>query len=350
MSEGVAKCLRSVIIKGMTRIAFYGASPEDQAFFTQILKGHTLVFAQAPLDAATLDPQTEILSVFVNNVVTEGVLTALPNLKLLACRSTGVNNVDMAAAKKHGVMVANVPSYGGTTVAEYAFTLLLMLTRHMPDVLNESVSNAPSRERERGSDLFGKTMGVIGTGSIGRGVARIAKGFGMNVLGYDKYPNTEEAQKIGFTYVNDIDDLLAKSDVITLHIPYTHENHHFLSKQRLAKLKKGAIVLNTARGELVDTVALVDALNSKQVGAAALDVMENEYLMNPDELLDLATQDDTAKQMLRHAVALAALQRCPNAILTNHNAYNTTEALQRINQTTADNINGFLDGGKVFTV
>lgn len=330
----------------MTHIAIYGASSEDQTFFEQTLKDTQAKpnFHPLPLTVDTADKETQVLSVFVDTPVTAEILAAMPRLKLIACRSTGVDNVDHAAAKKHGVLVANVPNYGGVTVAEYAFTLLLMLTRHIPEILHETFSTQPNRERERGFDLFGKTIGILGTGAIGLGVARIAKGFGMNVLGFDLFPKVEEAQKIGFTYSKDIDEVLCNSDIVTLHIPYTKENHHFLNRERLGQLKHGAIIINTARGELVDTTALVSALRDGHVSAAALDVLESEYLMDPDMLIDVAAHDDSAKATLRHAVSLAALQRMPNVVVTNHNAFNTREALGRINQTTVDNILNFLAG------
>ncbi len=328
----------------MTHIAIHGASSEDKTFFEHALKDTKAKFYPLPLTAETADKETEILSVFVDTPVTAEIIAAMPHLKLIAARSTGVDNIDQAETKKRNIIVANVPNYGGVTVAEYAFTLLLMLTRHIPEILHETFSTEPNRERERGFDLFGKTIGILGTGAIGLGVARIAKGFGMNVLGFDLFPKVEEAQKIGFTYAKDIDDVLCHSDIITLHIPYTKENHHFLDKDRLGMLKHGAIIINTARGELVDTTALVSALRQGHVASAALDVLESEYLMDPDMLIDLASHDDAAKATLRHAVSLAALERMPNVVVTNHNAFNTREALQRINQTTSDNIVNFLAG------
>ena len=334
----------------MTRIAIFSASREDKTFFEHELKGHQLSFHKAPLDVDDIDPHTEILTVFVDAAVTAETIAALPELKLIACRSTGFNNVDVEAAKKHGVTVANVPSYGGTTVAEYAFALLLMLTRRMLEVVHESGWMVPDRERERGVDLFGKTMGIVGTGSIGLGVARIAKGFGMEVLGYDVYPRPAEAEKIGFTYCDKVEDLLAASDVVTLHVPYTPENHHIISRSHIGKMKHGSYIINTARGELIDTPALVEALRSGHVAGAALDVLESEFLLDPDKLIELAGHSDTAKQTLRHAVAIAALQHMGNVLITDHNAYNTGEALMRLNQTTVNNIRNFLEGKEVAKV
>lgn len=329
--------------KSMVRIAMYGVNAQDKAFFQHVFKDlkADVTYFKGPLDAATLDPNTTVLSIFVDSPVTRQVIDALPGLKLIACRSTGTNHIDAEAAKQRGITLANVAAYGGTTVAEYAFTLLLMLTRRIPQVLYESSSSQPNRERERGTDLFGKTMGIIGTGNIGLGAARIACGFGMKVLGYDAKPRPDEAKTIGFEYTN-INDLLARSDIISLHLPYTPQTHHFLSRQNLGKLRHGAIVVNTARGELIDTAALVDALHGGHIHSAALDVLESEYLMDPDQLINLASHNDAAKQTLRHATAIAALQRMPNVIVTNHNAFNTVEAIERINRVTAENILNFL--------
>lgn len=324
----------------MTKLVLYGVEDRDRQFFEQGFQGKDiqLSFRPVPIDPNSLDRDAEIVSVFVNAPVPREIIERLPSLKLIATRSTGVNHIDIEAAKEHGVAVVNVPAYGGATVAEYAFTLLLMLTRRMPAVLEESASAVPDRSHERGTDLNGKTIGIIGTGSIGQGMARIAKGFGMEVLGYDTQPNEEQAAAIGFGYVS-LDELLAQSDVVSLHAPYVPETYHLLNADRLKTIKPGAIVLNTARGELVDTIALEAALQSGQVGAAALDVIENERLLNPDTRVSL--QDETLRY---YTAALEALLQRPEVIITNHNAFNTEEAVAIINGTTVENILNFLAG------
>jgi D-lactate dehydrogenase len=334
----------------MAHISIYSASKDDETFFRGQLTGHDVTFYGGPLTVANVDPQTEVLVIFIDSPVTAEIIKALPKLTLIACRSTGFNHVDIDAAKAKGITVANVPSYGGVAVAEYTFTLLLMMTRRMVEVIHESGAMT-DRQRERGTDLNGKTIGIVGTGALGLGVARIAKGFGMDVLGFDMFPRPEEAAKIGFAYEKRVEDLLAKSNIVTLHIPYTPENHHFINRERVGMLQHGALVINTARGELIDSGALVKGLRHGHIGAAALDVMESEFLLDPDKLIELASHSDAAKETLAHAVSLAALQRMPNVILTNHNAYNTVEAVQRINQVTADNISNFMSHKKeVFTV
>lgn len=327
-----------------------GVEDEDKDFFEQALTTASLEVQFLPVgtDIAAIDTEVEVVSVFVNMLVTRSMIEHLPQLKLIATRSTGVNHIDLDAAKEHGVTVANVPGYGGSTVAEYAVTLLLMLTRQMRAVLDESNSTDPSRAHERGIDLYGRTMGIIGTGNIGRGVAKIAKGFGMRVLGYDMYPNQQEAETIGFEYV-ELDKLLTESDVISLHIPSSPENTHLINAETLTRLKDGVTLINTARGELIDTVALVEALETGKVGAAGLDVLEDEQLLNPNVFVKtVAEQKD--ESMLRREAALAVLQKMPNVLITNHNAFNTQGAVQIINQTTIDNIVGFFSGKSVHTV
>jgi D-lactate dehydrogenase len=336
----------------MNKLAIFGASADDKTYFTNAFSGGDVevAFYETPIDLIKVDKATEALSVFVNTPVSAEVISGLPDLKLIACRSTGFNNIDTEAAKAHNVTVANVPSYGGSTVAEYAFILLMMLTRRMRDVLQATNTSEAERLVERGSDLAGKTIGIIGTGSIGLGVARIAKGFGMNILGYDVYPRPEEATKIGFSYAKDVDELLAGSDVISLHMPYLPENHHFMNTERFGKLRKGAILINTARGELVDTQAMVQALQGKQLGGAGLDVLEREDLLEVNNFIAFAAASGHTQEELQQAVAVAALQRMSNVIVTNHNAFNSREALERINQTTAENIKNFFAGQPVHSV
>jgi D-lactate dehydrogenase len=293
----------------------------------------------------------EVLSVFTNHKVDEELLSKLPKLRLIACRSTGFDNIDAEAVKKRQITVTNTPAYGSSSVAEYTFALTLMLSRRIPEILHETYSNEPNHSKEQGFDLFGKTIGIVGLGNIGKGVAQIAYGLGMRILAYDINEDEKLASWLKIEYTQDLDMLLRESDIVTLHIPYTPENHHFINIEKLSKMKSNALLINTARGELVDTVALLKALKRKDIQGAALDVVEDEYLLDPDDLIDLAAkQDHAAKSTIRHALALLALERMPNAIITNHNAYNTVEATEKINRLTIQNITGFYAGTEIFTV
>jgi D-lactate dehydrogenase len=334
----------------MRKVGFVGLTPEEEKYFRSNLSGDDFELLFYP-DTKGLDRELQVLSVFASTPVDENLLQGLPLLKLIACRSTGYDNIDAEAVKKRQVTVTNTPGYGSSSVAEYTLALILTLSRKLPAILHESLAAEPNRAAERGFDLYGKTIGIIGLGNIGKGVAQIAYGLGMRILAYDINQDEKLASWLKIEYTQDLDQLLSESDIVTLHIPYTPENHHFIDIEKLGRMKKSALIINTARGDLIDTVALVKTLRNGDITGAALDVIEDEYLLDPDDLIDLAaTQDHAARQTIRHALALLALERMPNVIITNHNAYNTVEAVQRINQMTATNIAGFYRGDKIYTV
>lgn len=333
----------------MRKVGFIEVDEKYRDFFIKNLPSDTfeVIFYD---NLENLDPELEILSVFINHKIDEEIIASLPKLRLIACRSTGYNNIDTEAVKKREITVTNTPAYGSSSVAEYTFALCLALSRKLPDIFHETYASEPDRNKEQGFDLFGKTIGVIGLGNIGKGVAQIAYGLGMRILAYDTKEDEKLANWLKIEYVNDVDYLLQESDVVTLHIPYNPKNHHFINAEKLAKMKSSALLINTARGELIDTVALVKSLRDKKLYGAALDVVESEYLLDPDDLIDLAAQDSAAKSTIRHALAILALERMPNVIITNHNAYNTVEAAEKINSMTVQNITGFYAGTKIFVV
>jgi len=264
------------------------------------------------------------------------MMEAMPNLKLIACRSTGFNNIDMQCASERNITVVNVPSYGESTVAEYAFTLLLALIRKIPDVLLTENTQF-DQENLQGRDLCGKTLGVIGTGRIGQHAIKIGNGFSMNVIGYDAFPKEDLQSTLNFTYQS-LDELLINSDIITIHAPYLPSTHHLINAERLAMMKPDALLINTARGEIVDTSALVESLNNGHLGGAALDVMEGEMLLNHEEEVALLRSRDINPETMIHSVEISLMKKMPNVIISPHNAFNTIEAVERINTTTAQNI------------
>ncbi len=304
---------------------------------------HEVVFVSESLGPDTFDAKADVISIFVSSSLTADVIETASKLRAVACRSTGYNNIDMAAAKHKKLAIMNVPTYGTHTVAEYAFGLLLLLTRKIPEALEEIKGGIVNRSALQGSDLYGKTFGVVGAGRIGTSAARIARGFGMNVLAYDVYPDMTRAEEVGFTYV-DIETLLRDSDIVSLHAPYIKENHHLLNAERIKMLKHGAIVLNTARGELIDNDALITALQSGHVAGAGLDVLEGEQLLDAEEELLLLQADKAPTESLRHSLQVSILAKMPNVVITNHNAFNTVEAIARINEVTTENILSFLSG------
>ncbi|TAL57791.1 MAG: hydroxyacid dehydrogenase [Nanoarchaeota archaeon] len=278
------------------------------------------------------------ISVFVNSRVSKEILQKLPRLKLIATRSTGFDHIDMDYCKKRNIKVCNVPSYGKHTVAEHAFALLLTLSRKMEQAVKSTRAGKFDPSGLTGFDLCGKTIGVIGTGSIGVHSIQIACGFGMNVIAYDAYPNKSLAKN--FKYVS-LPKLLSQSDIVTIHLPLLKNTFHLLNKKNLSRMKKGAILINTSRGALVDTDALVDSLKKGNLAGAGLDVLEEELIMK-DESTILYTK--FTPRQLRTAVEEHALLQMENVIITPHNAFNTKEALARIMSQTIENIKSFQKG------
>lgn len=300
------------------------------------------------LDETTLpaDTDAEVISIFVNSVINEAVLSRLPNLKLIATRSTGYDHIDVEACKSKGVAVATVPSYGEDTVAEYTFALLLNLSRKVAEA-NDRIKETGNFDLSglRGFDLKGKTLGVVGTGKIGKNVIEIATGFNMNIIAYDKFPDEAYATKMNYKYLT-LDEVLAQSDIVTLHVPYLPENHHMINAGSIAKMKKGSYLVNTARGPLVETEALLRALKLGHLAGAGLDVLEEEGVTK-DEVNFLTNEAPAGAHDLKIVLENHALVDMPNVIITSHNAFNTWEALQRILNTTIENIKGFASGAPI---
>ena len=332
----------------MAKVAFIGVSAAEKNFFEENLGGdnYELQFLKDE-DWLKIDRETEVLSVFVDFNVTHDVLDVLPNLKMVTCRSTGFNNVDPDITKARSIIVANTPGYGATSVAEYVFGLILNLSRKFGVVLEMTGDKEVDRLKERGFDLSGRTIGIVGLGAIGRGVAKIATGFGMKIIGYDPFWNDEFARANNIAKV-ELDDLCREADIVTLHVPYSLENHHLISAKRLEMMKSTALIINTSRGELLNTLQLARLLDRKKLAGAGLDVIEDEsYLMNPNDLINLAINgDEKSIDQLKHALAMLRLERMPNVIITNHNAYNTGEALYLINDMTVQNIMNFATGNR----
>jgi D-lactate dehydrogenase len=257
------------------KIAFYEISDQEAAYIKEKLPGHELFFYQQKFSDRNL-PQAdaEVLSTFTGSPVTPAVLAAVPGLKFVATRTTGFDHINLQACKEKGIVVSNVPTYGQNTVAELAFALILSLSRKLyPAVKRVREQGLFNSDGLRGFDLEGKTLGVIGTGHIGAYAIRIAKGFGMNVVAYDPYPNEKLAAEYGYKYVT-LDELLAGADIVTLHVPYMPATHHLLNKENLMKMKRGSYLINTSRGGLVETAGLVEALRSGVLAGAGLDVLE----------------------------------------------------------------------------
>ncbi len=328
----------------MALIYFYDSTELDKKHLSDALAetDHSWEFIEDKISNDNINQDAEVISIFVTSSVTRQMIEAMPRLKLIACRSTGFNNIDFDAIKEKGITVVNVPTYGESTVAEYAFTLLLALQRKIPEVL-AAENQQFSPQQLNGHDLDGKTFGVIGTGHIGQKSIKIANGFSMKVIAYDAFPKNELQDSLNFKYVN-LDQLLEESDVISLHTPYLPATHHIMNSERLNKMKAGSILINTARGELVDTKSLIEVLDSGRIGGAAIDVVEGEALLNHHEETALLRSEVLPEEVFRHSVEISVLKKMPNVIVSPHNAFNTVEAIQRINVTTAKNIMNFWYG------
>lgn len=328
----------------MATVTFYNVSPTDEQRFSQLLKEYDLDFelVPGPFDRTHSKPDTQVISIFASDIITRDDMDQLPNLKLIATRTTGFDHIDLAAAKEKGITVTNVPRYGESTVAEYAFALILALSRKLASTLEQikdAVIDAPSLQ---GFDLAGKTLGVVGTGRIGQHVIKIAKGFGMEVIAFDLRPKEEVAQDLGFKYVG-LQEIAAKSDIITLHAPGTPETHHMVDSDFLGRVKSTSVLVNTARGEVVDTTALVQALSHGKLAGAALDVLEHEELLRGSSAIDASAKPVTSEEA-QAVLDILSLKAMPQVLLTPHNAFNTAEALDRIRQTTVQNIIDFYQG------
>jgi D-lactate dehydrogenase len=324
----------------MAYILFYNADATEQQRFTELLQGsgHEYDFVEEELSLEHSNPNVEVISIFVSDKVTREVMGHFPKLKLIATRSTGYDHIDMQAAKEKGITVVTVPRYGEKTVAEYTFALLMSLSRKLTQTQEAVREGYIEPSALSGFDLDGKTLGIVGTGKIGQHVAKIARGFAMRVIAFDLFPNEAKAAELDFTYVS-LDELAAQSDVISLHAPATDETYHLVDKEFLARVKSSAVLVNTARGELVDTHALVEALGGGLLAGAALDVLEHESL-----LLGFSAEHTATNESAQTVIDIASLRGMPNVLITPHNAFNTREAVDRIRQTTVQNIIDFYKG------
>lgn len=291
------------------------------------------------LEESTVDePESfTVLSPSTHSSIDADALDRFPNVKLITTRSTGIDHIDLEACHNHGVVVCNVPTYGANTVAEHTFGLILSLTRRVHKAHEQAVHGKFNLEKLRGFDLRGRTLGVVGTGSIGTHVIRIALGFQMNVIAYDVHPVHQMADALGFAYV-DMERLLSEADIVTLHAPYNEKTHHMIDHTAVASMKKGAFLINTARGGLVNTEALVGGLESKQLGGAGLDVLEHEQaIIEEGQLLSKHYDAQGLKTLLENNILL----RMENVIITPHIGFNSAEALDKILATTLQNIAAF---------
>ncbi|MFH1111828.1 MAG: hydroxyacid dehydrogenase [Patescibacteria group bacterium] len=326
----------------MSNIVFTELEGWEEPYLADNLSGHKLTFIRRPLQSQDFDgiKRCEILAPFIYTPVTAESLGQLPELKLVTTRSTGFDHIDLRACASRSVTVCNVPYYGENTVTEHTWALILALSRKIIPSYERTKRGDFSLDDLRGFDLKNKILGLIGCGHIGQQVIKIAKAFDMKVMVFDPRPNEELASLLGFTYVS-LDALLKESDVITLHAPYNEKTHHLLNAENMTLIKRGTILVNTARGGLIDTMALIKALESGILIGVGLDVLEEEYAIKEES--ELLSPEFKKKCDLKTVIADHVLLKRDNVIITPHNAFNSQEALQRILDTTIENIKGFLD-------
>ena len=341
-------------------IYFVETEPGDQEFFAAALACHDLHFVGS---LAEVEADAEVLSNFIHSKIGPRFLSAHPQLRLIASRSTGYDHIDLQACKKCNVRVAVVPSYGDHVVAEHAFALILALSRRLRESMEANKGPQFSYESVRGFHLRGKTFGAVGAGRIGLHTMQLAKAFGMEVLAYDLEPQTIFSDLLGFQYVA-LEEILARSDVISLHIPLSRSTYHLFNHDTFAKCKPGVIVINTARGGLIDTDALMEALELGIVRGAGLDVLEEERVLQKStmdiigEQIVSRVQSGTAPEHTREAAhgRIDELQRLMrntalisrlNVVFTPHVAFNSVESVESIHAATARNIQAFAAGEPV---
>ena len=289
--------------------------------------------------------EVEVLSVFIYSKITKEVIDALPNLKLITTRSTGFDHIDVDYASERGIAVCNVPDYGMETVAEYTLMLILSLLRKLRPTLERTCRGIFDRSGLRGHDLEGKTVGVVGTGRIGSRLIKLLSGFDIDILAYDVKPKEELIEKFGVRYVP-LEELLKNSDIVTLHVPYLPSTHHLINRENIKLLKKGSYLINTSRGSVVETEAVIWALKEGILEGVALDTFEGEEVWAEEELIIFRGEKDVSPEILKKALESFALAQFENVILTPHNAYNTHEAIMRILEKTLKNMISFKETGK----
>jgi D-lactate dehydrogenase len=325
------------------KIAAYELEDWEREAFETLSDQHEVASTAEALTADNASEQSdaEVISTFIYSDLDKGVLEQFDNLKLICTRSTGFDHIDLDHCEKNDITVCNVPSYGKNTVAEHVFGLLLTISHKLYEAIDRTRKGDFTHHGLQGFDLQGKTLGVIGTGEIGLSAIRIAAGIGMDVIAYDVVHHDDQAEKLGFRYVK-MDELLRDADVITLHVPGNEKTRHMLSEDEFDKMKDGVVMINTSRGQVIDTEAMVRALAEGKVSAAGLDVLPEEPIIR--EEAEILRSVYRREHDLENLLADHVLMRVRNVVVTPHSAFNTREAVQRIIDTTVDNIASFTEG------
>lgn len=328
----------------MAKIAFFDAEKQEEDFFRQSLGDHELYFINEPLEVGReYDAEifnAEVISIFTFSKANKDILEKFPSLKYVTTRSTGFDQIDLEYCKSRNIEVSNVPTYGMHSVAEHTFALILAISQKIVPSVERTRRGDFSLGGLRGFELYGKTLGIVGTGNIGKVVAEIALGLGMKVIAYNRHEDDDLKNK-GVEF-KDFDSVLGESDIITLHLPYNKDTHHIINLGNINKFKKGVIFINNARGGLVETQAILEALNQEIFAAAGLDVLEEEFGIREES--ELITAKYTEDRDLKTGLLNHILLDRDDVLITPHNAFDSNEAVSQILQTTLENIKSFLSG------
>jgi D-lactate dehydrogenase len=334
-------------------IYFVALEPDAQEYYASAMPEYDLVGVAS---LGEVDAEAEIVSIFVDEQVDDVFLTKHPALKLIATRSSSVDHIDLAACRARGVAVCNVPHYQEESVAEHTFALLLALTRRLREFMTQSKDGSFSYAATRSMELQGKTFGVIGMGRVGQRVASLARVFRMNIIANDVDQSPDLARELGFDWVT-LDEVFKRSDVISLHASLSADTYHVINRQSLSRMKRGVLIINTARGALVETAALRDALESGRVGGAGLDVLQDERILRQSapeiisadivrhlrsDALAYEAHDADRIRDLRELVLGEALLARPNVVFTPHVAFNSHEAIGRLRRAVVANLKAFI--------
>ena len=318
------------------KIAFFEIEDWEEDYLKNKLRRHKLVFFKDSIDEKTAEgiKDFDTVCIFIYSKIDKKILKKFRNLKAVITRSTGFDHIDIVECRKRKILVSNVPYYGENTVAEHTFALILDLSRKIHKSYERTTRGNFSLDGLRGFDLKGKVLGIIGLGHIGKHVARIARGFEMEILSYSLTKDYKFAKEYNVDYVS-LNNLLKNSDIVTIHCPYNKQTRYLLNSRNIKLMKKGAYLINTARGGIVDTRALVKSLAEGNLGGAGLDVLEEESLIKEEiQLLSKNFPKENLQNLLENHLLLTF----DNVIITPHNAFNSKEALQRILDTTIKNI------------
>lgn len=330
----------------MTKIVYFDVEQDEYSYLKSENEGkYDYFLTDQSLNSMDNIPQeyknAKIISCFTTSRIGKEVLENFTELKLIALRSVGFNHIDINYCNEHDITVVNSPNYGNKSVAEFAFGLMLDVCRKITLSYLDYKDLKTNAQKYTGRELGGKTVGIVGLGAIGAEFARLAHGFDMNILGFDIKENETLKEQYMVEYT-DFDTLLEKADFISLHSPLTESNRHLFNETSFKKMKNSAILINTARGEIVETQALYNALINKEIAGAGLDVLESEEtISDTDYLSDISRLNNST---LKETILNSRLQQLDNVIITPHIAYNTAEAIYRILETTMRNINAFEKG------